>query len=75
MSGGSTVLSDVLWVLLVPPIMAFLWYLLARAWTGILGTTGSTRVRTWTNSGVWIVMGALYIVGIAFLVYAHFIRS
>lgn len=70
-----SVQSDAIWVLLVPPIMAFLWYLLARAWTGILGTTSSPRVRTWTSSGVWIVMGTLYVVGIAFFVYAHFIKS
>ena len=75
MSNGSQLLSDAIWVLLVPPVMTALWYLLARAWTGMLGTTDRPRVRGWMHSGLWIIMGGLYIIGIAFFVYAHFIKG
>ena len=67
MTKESGLLSDALWVLLVPPIMTALWYFLARAWTGLLGTTNRPRVQGWTRSGVWIIMGGLYVIGIAFL--------
>lgn len=75
MTKGSGLLSDAVWVLLVPPVMTALWYLLARAWTGLLGTANRPRVRGWTRSGIWIIMGGLYVIGIAFFIYAHVIKS
>ena len=63
-----------IWVLLVPPIMTFLWYLLSRVWTGILGTSQSPRVKGWMRSGAWAIMGGLYAIGIVLLIYAHFVK-
>jgi len=74
MTMESGLLSDAVWVLLVPPVMTALWYLLARAWIGLLGTTNRPRVQSWTRSGIWIILGGLYVIGIGFFVYAHFIK-
>ena len=71
----SGLVSDAIWVLLVPPIMTALWFLLCRVWTGMLGTTSRARVQRWMRSGLWIVMGGLYAIGLAFFIYAHFIKS
>jgi len=54
--------------------MAGMFYLLSRVWTGVLGTAKRPRVLRWTKSGFWIVMGGLYVIGIALFIYAHFIR-
>ncbi len=61
-------------LLLGPPIMATMCYLLSRAWAGVLGTTRSPRVQGWTRAGFWIVMGGGYAIGAALFVYAYFIR-
>ena len=74
MSHSSGLPSDVIWLILVPPVMAGMFYLLSRVWTGVLGTAKRPRVLRWTKSGFWIVMGGLYVIGIALFIYAHFIR-
>jgi len=67
--GGQIVL-----VLIGAPIMACLWYLLSRGWTGVLGTTSRPRVQGWLRGGFWILLGAMYALGAGILIYAHFIR-
>lgn len=75
MTTSSRLVSDALWVLLVPPGMTAAWYVLSRGWTNMLATTNTPVVKGWMRSGTWILMVALYIVGIAFFIYAHFLKS
>lgn len=61
-------------VLLGPPIMACLWYLVFRLWTGMLGTTDRPWVQRWRKTGFWVLMGAMYALGVALFIYAHFMK-
>lgn len=72
--GTFGLLGDVLWTLLVPPLMACACYALMRGWTSTLGTTKRPRVQRWTKIGFWIVLVGLYAIGIAFFVYAHLLK-
>ena len=75
MIDSSSFANDAIWVLLTPPIITGIWYLLSRTRTNILGTTNRPTVRGWMRSGTWIIMGLLYIIGVSFFVYAHFIKG
>jgi hypothetical protein len=75
MHSASTVLSDLLWVLLVPPAVTFVWLLFSRGLTGILGTSDNDAVRGWTQSGFWIVLSLSYVVSIAMFLYAYFVKG
>lgn len=74
MNSGSQLLSDALWVLLVPPIITALWFLMARGWTKALGTDKRPRVQGWVRFAGWFVFGGLYLIGIGLFVYAHFLK-
>lgn len=74
MQNANPVWLKVLIFVLVPPIMACLWYLLSRGWTGALGTTNRPRVRGWLRGGFWILMGAMYVLMGAIFFYKHFIK-
>jgi len=71
---GGPLWQQVLFYILVPPIMACLWYLLSRGWAGMLGTAKRPRVRGWLTGGFWILLGAMYVLVAAILIYAHFIK-
>ena len=71
---GGPLWQQALFYILVPPVMACLWYLLARGWTGALGTSNQPRVRGWTRGGFWILLGAMYVLVAGILIYAHFIK-
>ena len=71
----SKVVSDLLWVLLVPPIVTFVWLLLSRGWTGLLETSDNDTVKGWTKSGFWIVLSLSYAVCIALFIYAYFLKG
>ena len=75
MRNNSHIFTDLLWVLLVPPIGTFAWLLFSRGWTGLLGTTDNETVRGWTKSGFWVVLSILYAVGIAFFIYKYFLMG
>jgi hypothetical protein len=68
-------LSDVMWVILVPPIITFAWLLFSRGLTNIFGTSDNKAVQGWTKSGFWIVLILSYVVSIGMFVYAYFIRA
>lgn len=72
---GHELISDLIWVLLVPPAVTFGWLILSRGWTNVLGTSDSTVVRGWTRSGFWIVLILSYAVCIGLFVYAYFVRG
>ena len=65
-------LTDLLWVILVPPIMTFAWLFLSKGWSGLMGTTDSEAVRGWTTSLFWVVLSSLYSIGFVLLVYKYF---
>jgi hypothetical protein len=71
----STLPSDLLWVLLVPPIITFIWLFFSRGWTGLLGTSDSDAVKGWTTSGFWIVLSLSYAISIAMFLYAYFVKG
>ena len=75
MNTGHELISDLIWVLLVPPAVTFGWLILSRGWTSVLGTSDSTVVRGWTKSGFWIVLILSYVVSIGLFVYAYFLRG
>jgi hypothetical protein len=66
--------SQVIGILLIPPLLAGVWCLLFWVWTGVLGNTNQPWARRWLASGFWAVMGGLYAIGIGMFVYVHFIR-
>ena len=72
---GTHLLHDLLGVLLIPPIITFVWLFMSGGLASSLGTSGSDAVRGWTKSGFWILLSLLYAVGVAFLVYKYFIRG
>ena len=72
---GTHLLHDLLGVLLIPPIITFVWLFMSGGLAGSLGTSDSDAVRGWTKSGFWILLSLLYAVGVAFLVYKYFIRG
>ena len=60
--------------LIGPPIMTALWLLFSRVWIGMMGTSESTTVRSWTKSGTWILLGVLYVVVFSITAYGYFAR-
>jgi len=75
MRDTSNLVSDVLWVVLGAPIISFVWLLLSRGWTNLLGTSQDDAVKGWTNSGFWIVLWLSFSVGIAMLLYVYLVKS
>jgi len=74
MQGESPLWVQVLTIILGPPIMACIWYVLFRLWAGMLGTTNRPWVQRWRRTEFWVLMGAMYVIGTAILIYAHFVR-
>jgi hypothetical protein len=75
MRDTSNLISDVVWVAIGAPIISFIWLLLSRGWTGLLGTSESSVIKEWTKSGFWIVLCLSYTVGIVMLLYAYFVKG
>ena len=74
MSRGSSFVSDLIWTICIPPMMASFWLLFGRAWTGLLGTTNRRRVQGWSKPGFWAILAILYVGCFGILIYAHLIR-
>jgi len=72
---SSHLLHDLLGVLLVPPIVTFVWLLMSGGLASSLGTSDSKAVQGWTRSGFWILLSLLYAVGFAFLIYKYFVTG
>jgi hypothetical protein len=56
---GQQILLDVV----APPILTALWWLFSRGWAYVIqGGTVSVRTKGRQGKGVWIVLGALYLI-------------
>lgn len=75
MHSTSHLWSDLLWIVLVPPMSAFLWLLLSRGWTASFGTSDDDAVKGWTQSGFWIVLSVSYVIAIGMLLYAYLVQG
>jgi len=68
-------ISDLIWGLLIPPGITFVWFLMSRGLATALGTSDSSNVKGWTKSGFWLLLAALYVVCLAMFIYKYFIRG
>jgi len=58
-------------LLLGPPIMAALWWLLGKVWCYVAqGGNPTPRMKKWTSKGFWILLASMYAVSICLAVYA-----
>jgi len=71
---GLPLYEQILVLIFLPPIITGIWWLMSRGLTNTLGTTDSPTVQGWTSSLGWFILGALYVIGVAFFLYAHFIK-
>jgi hypothetical protein len=66
-------LDNLLWFILIPPVMACAWWILSRGWAkGIQGPQVSDRTKKREKLGFWVLLILLYIVSFGMLVYARF---
>jgi hypothetical protein len=72
---GSSLASDLLWVIFVPPVMTAFWWLLSQGWTTLLGTSKSQRVRKWIQAGLWIILVAGYVTSFSLLAYKYLLMG
>ena len=70
---GLPLYQQVLVLIFMPPIVTGIWWLMSTGLTDTLGTTESPTVQGWTKSLGWFILGALYVIGVAFFMYAHFV--
>ena len=77
MRTGTLPLSGQLAVLLLgPPIMAALWWLLGRAWSYVVqGGNPTPRTKGWSSKGFWILLVIMYGIAICMAVYAWVVRQ
>ena len=68
-------ISDLIWTLLIPPGITFIWLLMSGGLATAFGTSNSESVKGWTKSGFWLLLGALYAVCISMFIYKYFIRG
>jgi hypothetical protein len=73
-SGALPISQQIMLDLLGPPIMTALWLLFSRGWLGLMGTSESETVRGWTQSGTWIILILLYVIGFSVTAYGYFVR-
>ncbi len=60
-------------VIVGPPVMAALWWMVSRGYgEAVQGGSVSERTKSRQRRGFWIVLGLLYLVGFAILLYALF---
>lgn len=64
--------TDIAWVVLVPPMIAASWWILSRGWLRVVGTSGSQRVRHWIHAGFWTVLLLMYAISFGLLAYKYF---
>jgi hypothetical protein len=62
-------------LLLGPPIMAALWWLLGSVWSYVAqGGNPTPRTKQWTSKGFWILLVTMYAIAICLATYAWIIR-
>lgn len=66
--------TQIIVILLAPPVIAKVACLLFRSWTGVLGTANQPWAQNWLGSLFWAATGAGYVIGVAMFVLARFIR-
>ncbi len=70
--GASPIGQQIVLDLVAPPLLTGLWWLLSRAWSGLLGTTNSGVVRGWQQSGTWIILVVCYFLMFGMTLYGYF---
>ena len=64
--------ADFFILVLMPPIMTVLWWLMSRATGAALqGGEMSPRSKRWADGNFWKFMIFLYIIGFSILIYAY----
>ena len=66
-------LGQILFVLVVPPIMTALWWLGSRGWANVVqGGNVSDRTKRRQKWEFWVVLAVLYVIVAGFALYARF---
>lgn len=58
--------------LIGPPVITGIWWILARGWAGLMGTTNSDVVRGWQKPALWIVLIGCYFIMFGITIGAYF---
>jgi hypothetical protein len=71
MQTGTLPLSGQLAVLLLgPPIMAALWWMLGTVWSHVAqGGNPTPRTKVWASKGFWILLVTMYAIAIGMAIY------
>lgn len=64
--------EQILIILIGPPIMAALWWLGSRGFGGVVqGGSVSERTKSRQKRGLWIMLGVMYLLGFAIMLYSR----